>query len=149
MSPNHAAPDLTRHPPRGPRVRLGGYVQLPRILDKARASLAGRLGAYDFPAPLDRHFYAFTGVSAADLLALVRSGAGDTEVLSWIHARVDRTPAEVEAWSESLARHAPDDAEMHAWFAGEIARLAPGRDDIRTYFDLLDLDDYVSFGGRG
>ena len=63
------------------------------------------------------------------------------------HAAVP--PAEVEAWSESLARHAPDDAEMHAWFAGEIARLAPGRDDIRTYFDLLDLDDYVSFGGRG
>ena len=27
--------------------------------------------------------------------------------------------------------------------------LAPERDDIVTWFDLLDLDDYISFGGQG
>jgi hypothetical protein len=32
--------------------------------------------------------------------------------------------------------------------AEDIERLAPGRDDIRTNFDRLDLDDYISFGGR-
>ncbi len=31
-------PDLTKFPPRSPRVRLGGYVILPRMLDKGRAS---------------------------------------------------------------------------------------------------------------
>ena len=36
--------NLTQRPPRSPRVRLGGYTILPRILDKARASLAGTLG---------------------------------------------------------------------------------------------------------
>ncbi len=149
MSANHTAPDLTRHPPRSPRAQLGGYVQLPRILDKARAAAAGCLGAYDFPAPLDRHFYLFTGLSADELLALVQTGASDTEVLSWIQARAARAPSEITAWSVWLAGHAPADAEMHAWFAEEIARLAPGRDDIHTYFDLLELDDYVSFSGRG
>ena len=38
------APDLTKQPPRSPRVRLGGYVILPRILDKGRALLAGTQG---------------------------------------------------------------------------------------------------------
>ena len=35
------APDLTQRPPRSPRVRLGGYTILPRLLDKARATIAG------------------------------------------------------------------------------------------------------------
>jgi hypothetical protein len=36
-----SAPNLTQRPPRSPRVRLGGYVLLPRLLDKGRAELAG------------------------------------------------------------------------------------------------------------
>jgi hypothetical protein len=30
-----------------------------------------------------------------------------------------------------------------------IKTAAEGRDDIFGFFDLLDLDDYVSFGGKG
>lgn len=41
-----SAPDLTQRPPRSPRVRLGGYAMLPRLLDKARASLTGKTGEY-------------------------------------------------------------------------------------------------------
>ena len=33
---NYTFPNLTEHPPRSPRVRLGGYVILPRCLDKCR-----------------------------------------------------------------------------------------------------------------
>ena len=38
--------DLTQRPPRSHRVRLGGYVMLPRILDKGRALNAGKIGVY-------------------------------------------------------------------------------------------------------
>ncbi|MEO7677968.1 MAG: DUF5069 domain-containing protein, partial [Verrucomicrobiota bacterium] len=48
MSIETSYPDLTQRPPRSPRVRLGGYVLLPRILDKGRALLAGKLGEYHF-----------------------------------------------------------------------------------------------------
>ena len=34
--------DLTQRPPRSMRARLGGFVLLPRILDKGRAKLAGK-----------------------------------------------------------------------------------------------------------
>jgi hypothetical protein len=28
------------------------------------------------------------------------------------------------------------------------SKVGPNREDIVTWFDLLDLDDYVSFGGK-
>ncbi len=52
--PNLNAPDLTQRPPRSPRQRLGGYAILPRMLDKGRATIAGKQGEYHFNCPLDR-----------------------------------------------------------------------------------------------
>jgi hypothetical protein len=41
-------PDLTQRPPRSARVKLGGYVILPRISDVGRAHLAGKAGEYKY-----------------------------------------------------------------------------------------------------
>jgi len=40
--------DLTERPPRSFRVRLGNYVILARMLDKGRATLAGKNGEYKY-----------------------------------------------------------------------------------------------------
>ena len=148
---NYSAPDLSQHPPRSPRVRLGGFVHLPRLLDKARAQAIGRLGEYVFPCPLDKRFFAFTGIEADALLTEIKAGRTDTEMLAWIMARLTpaRNPWEIEAWSRWLENLAPGDAARHTQFAEALQNLAPGRDDLRTTFDRLDLDDYASFGGRG
>ena len=143
------APDLTQAPPRSPRVRLGGYTILPRILDKARATAAGTQGEYLYGNPTDWHFFRFTGIQPDALLERVKSGGGDWEILQWVQetATLQRTPLEIEqwaAWTERFAYHAP---EKRDWFTAEIRRINPNRDDIRTVFDRLDLDDYVSFGG--
>ena len=45
---NYSQPDLTQHPPRSPRVRLGGFAHLPRLLDKARATLADWLEEHEY-----------------------------------------------------------------------------------------------------
>ena len=50
------APDLTQRPPRSPRVRLGGYAILPRMLDKGRATIAGKNGEYHYNCPMDKRF---------------------------------------------------------------------------------------------
>lgn len=50
------AVDLTQRPPRSPRVRLDGYTILPRLLDTARATLAGTNGDYIYNNPNDPHF---------------------------------------------------------------------------------------------
>ena len=143
------APDLTRRPPRSPRVRLGGYTILPRILDKARATLAGTSGEYIYNNPNDRRFFEFTGITAEALLEQVKSGAGDWELLEWIreHAPVPRSELEVQQWSDWTETAAFHDVEMREWFTDQIKRLNPARTDLRGTFDYLDLDDFVSFGG--
>ena len=45
---NYSVPDLSRHPPRSVRVRLGGFAHLPRLLDKARAESVGKNGPYHY-----------------------------------------------------------------------------------------------------
>ena len=145
---NLFAPDFTQHPPRSPRVRLGGYVHLSRLLDKARAQLAGKNAEFHYNCPLDRHFFDFTGLSADALLAEVKSGKSDSEMLAWVNANTKRGPSDVAAWSVWMTGHGPGGKDGHAWFAEVLTKIAPDRKDITTFFDLLDLDDYASYGGK-
>jgi len=143
-------PDLTQHPPRSPRVRLGGYVMLPRSLDKARAKLAGKIGEYLFPNPLDNDLLEFAGVAADALLEAVKSGKSDTEILAWInaHAAPKRSAWEISAWSTWMETLTPGNIRRHTMTADTLTKLAPAREDIHTLFDRLDLDDYACFGGK-
>jgi len=144
------APDLTQRPPRSPRVRLGGYVILPRMLDKGRAAIAGKNGEYNYACPLDQRFLDFAGVKADALKKQFAAGKGDTEILQWIqkNAKHQRTDPEILAWSAYHEQRAPADTESREFFHGVHAKIAPKREDIATWFDLLDLDDHVTFGGK-
>ncbi|MCC5023058.1 MAG: DUF5069 domain-containing protein [Candidatus Synoicihabitans palmerolidicus] len=148
---NYIAPDLTQHPPRSPRLRLGGFVHLPRLLDKARAFVAGLHGDYIYPCPMDKRFLGFVGIDPEVFLSAVRESKSDTEMLTWVldSAVPTRAPYEILAWSDWLEKSAPGDVRRHANFASEIERLAPARTDVVTTFDRMELDDYTSFGGRG
>ena len=144
------APDLTQRPPRSPRVRLGGYALLPRILDKGRATLAGKNGDYKFNCPLDQHFLSFTGIEAEALKAQLMADGGDGEILEWIqtHARHSRTAVEIAAWSAYHDQRGPGDVEGREYFSELQKQTAPRREDISSWFDLLDVDDFASFGGQ-
>jgi hypothetical protein len=144
-----SAPDLTLRPPRSPRVRLGGYAHLPRLLDKARAFVAGKHGEYVYNCPLDRQFFEFTGISHKAFLAAVKTGKSDTEMLAWVNAHTKCLSLEIVQWSSWMESRCPGSAEGHGRFQEAISKLAPERTDIGTYFERLDLDDYVSFGGKG
>ena len=144
-----ATPDLTQHPPRSPRVQLGGFVHLPRLLDKARADIAGKAGEYHYNCPLDKHFFAFTGIESEEMHAVIKSGKSDSEILEFVRSKTKRLPSEIAAWSLWMRTHAPGGAPGHEWFGEVIKADSTGRDDIFGFFDLLDLDDYVSFGGKG
>ncbi len=145
---NLFTPDLTQHPPRSPRVKLGGYVHLPRLLDKARAVLSGKAGEFHYNCPLDAHFFGFTGIPADALLAAVKSGKSDTDMLAWVAANTPRQPWEIAGWSAWLSQNAPGSSDMHAWFSDVLKTNAASREDVVTFFDLLDLDDYTTYGGR-
>ena len=144
------APDLTQRPPRSPRTRLGGYVILPRMLDKGRALLAGKNGEYNYACPMDQRFLEFVGINPEALKKQLAAGKGDGAILEWIrkNAKNKHTEPEILAWSAYQDQRAPADTGSREFFHGAHAKLAPKRDDIATWFDLLDLDDYVSFGGQ-
>jgi hypothetical protein len=146
------APDLTQRPPRSPRLRLGGYVLLPRILDKVRALNAGKNGDYRYGLKrMDRHFFNFTRIDPDAFQAEAATGKSDSEMLAWVQANATtlREPWEIAAWSAYHDTRGPDsDAETLGDFAAAVAEHSTTREDIKTWFDLLDLDDHCTFGGR-
>ena len=116
---NTTAPNLTQRPPHSPRVRLAGYAILSRILDKGPAELA--------------------------------AGQGDGEILTWVqeHAPPQRAPLEIQQWSAYYNERGPDgDVETLEFLTSRVGSLRESREDVKTWFDYLDLDDHVTFGGK-
>ena len=145
---NAFAPDLTQHPPRSGRVTLGGYAHLPRLLDKARAHLNGKVGEYHYNCPLDQEFFEFTGIDQEVMLAEIKKGGSDSDVLAWVTANTKVLDYQIKDWSAWLTQHGPAGTPGHHWMADTIAKCSATRSDIRSFFDLLDMDDYVSYGGK-
>ena len=147
---NYQHPDLTLHPPRSPHVRLGGFAHLPRLIDKARATAAGANGEYHYDCLMDANFWAFTGLKAGAFLAEVKAGKIDHELLAYVMAHLSpaRTPSEIASWSIWLTGAGPGSLGMREFLHSLHQSIAPAREDLVTLMDFLDLDDYVSFGGK-
>lgn len=140
------AKDLSREPPRSPRVRIGGYVIMARMIDKGRAVLNGTNGEYHFDCPVDNMLFGFKGVKGDEVRQVLASGASDDEVLTWFNSHgTPKSDAEVEAWSAQVeASSLYDNPEKRDWFASECKRL--GLDPARTtLFTYLETDDRQSF----
>jgi hypothetical protein len=143
--------DLTQRPARSFRVRLGNYVVLARMLDKGRATLVGKNGEYIYNSPTDQQLVQFLGFDPDALLKELATGKSDGEILEWVqtHSETPRAPWEIEAWSAFMDKRTPDtDAETLAFFAEHLGRLSKTREDVKTFFEFGELDDYVSFGGK-
>jgi hypothetical protein len=133
------------------RSRLGGFVLLPRILDKGRATLARKNGEYNYNSPTDQHLVRFLGLDLEALLEELAKGKVDGAILEWVkaNAKTPRATWEIEAWSAYIEKRGPDsDAETLSGFAEYVGQHSKTREDIKTWFDALDLDDFVSFGGK-
>jgi hypothetical protein len=145
----YSAPDLTRHPPRSPRTRLGGYVHFPRLLDKARAVAAGRGGEFHYNCPFDQQFFAFTGINHKAFMTQVKSGKTDSQLLAFVRSKGrKRTNSEIVAWSAWMETWTPTLPDVRAFFNDVHRKNAAHRDDIATWFDWIELDDYVTYGGK-
>ncbi len=108
--------DLTKSFPRSPRDKLGGIVWLPRLIDKARADLAGTLGEYKFNCPLDQGFFKFFGIEAGAFKEAVKAAPDDNAVLKWVISNTSRTPPEIDEFNTTLAKQGPG-GNSPTWFA--------------------------------
>ena len=146
---NLASPDLTQHAPRSPHVGLGGYVHLPRLLDKARAHIAGKAGEYHYNCPMDKHLFEFLGIDHEELLNKIKSGS-DADVVAYtapfVHKKSD---ADIAAFNkEAVASGPAAGSDGEKYFKELLGQVAPDRSDITSWADLLDLDEKRSVPQR-
>ena len=60
----------------------------------------------------------------------------------------DEVRALVDETVKQFGRLDASDAETLSGFAEYVGQHSKTREDIKTWFDALDLDDFVSFGGK-
>jgi hypothetical protein len=145
MSTN--AKDLTSEPPASPSERVGGYVILARLADKARASfLGGNLGEYHTDCPLDHMLLDWKGVSYDEIKKEIMAGADNEKLAAYLDAHgTNQTADEIEAWSDSMEEANPyKDPDKRDWYASECAKLNLDP-NTTTLFEWLDAQDEEDF----
>jgi hypothetical protein len=108
-------------------------------------------GEYKYNSDTDQHLVRFLGFDPEALLKELAAGKGDGEILGWVqsHSKTSRAPWEIEAWSAYMEKRGPDsDADSLTGFAEYVGQFSKTREDIKTWFDAIELDDYASFGGK-
>jgi len=132
--------------PRSPRETMCGWMHLPRLIDKIRLHLAGKLHP-DYQANFCKGFDALwletAGVKAEQLIEVVRRSTTDGEVCDWVLKNVRQPELIKTAHRERMLNYPkPEDAEMQARLKmrKENAGLSH-RDDIRGFVDFIDADE--------
>ena len=64
-----------------------------------------------------------------------------------MNAQAKKLPYDIVTWSAWVEQRGPGGAPGHEWIAETLKGHHSTRDDIRSFADLLDLDDYLSYGG--
>lgn len=134
--------------PRSPRETLGGYVFLPRLIDKVRLHAKDLLSS-EYTGNLlrpglttDGRFLSFTGLDGEELRKIILSSDSDTDVLAWVrqHA-LPKSDQEIQQWIKEIDAFRPDSrlAQMRINMYPDLAKKM----DVSnlSIFDLIDLDE--------
>ena len=130
--------------PRSPYEKLGGYVHLPRLIDKARLHRKGLLDGYNYKTVgFDKHLLAFLKLDGDAFEEVVNRIDDDAQVLKWVEENGTRhSPEAIEQWNHAMISRHPDTAAKRARFNHFLKEAGgAGRKDIRTYFDLIEFDE--------
>lgn len=132
--------DLTKQFPRSVYDKVAGVVMLARATDKAKAAAAGTLGEYNYNCPMDKAVFEFLGIDGDEYRDRV-ANASDDEIERYAQTLASKkSPDEIVAWNKEFVSHGPS-AESEEYFVALRDGAAPGRTDVRTWADVLDLDE--------
>jgi Domain of unknown function (DUF5069) len=135
---------MQRLHPRSPYEKLGGYVHLPRLIDKAKLHRQGLLKGYDYKTTgFDKHLLAFLKLDGDAFEEAVNRLENDQAILNWVRENgVKHSSEAIEQWNEAMISRHPDTAAKKARFAHFLKEAGGnGRQDIRTYFDFIEFDE--------
>ena len=130
--------------PRSPYEKLGGYVHLPRLIDKAKLHRKGLLDGYNYKTVgFDKHLLAFLRIKGDAFEDVANELDDDSAILDWVNKNsAKHSPEEIEHWNETMIARHPDTAAKKARFVHFLKEAGgAGRKDIRTYFDLIEFDE--------
>ena len=104
--------------PRSPYERLGGYVHLPRLIDKAKLHRKGLLNGYNYKTVgFDKHLLAFLRLDPDAFEEAVDRLEDDQAIVEWIGQNGAKHSAEqIEEWNQAMISRAPDSAVKKARF---------------------------------
>ncbi|MBL9138477.1 MAG: DUF5069 domain-containing protein [Verrucomicrobiales bacterium] len=132
--------------PRSPRETMCGWAYLPRLIDKVRLHLAGKLHS-DYQANFGKGFDGLwlerAGLTLEQFVDVVRGTITDGQVADWVAKNVRKTEAEKRAHAERLFGSPPPDdtaAQERLKMRKEQAGIAH-REDIKTFVDVIDADE--------
>ncbi|MEP6685202.1 MAG: DUF5069 domain-containing protein [Verrucomicrobiota bacterium] len=130
--------------PRSPYAKLGGYVHLPRLIDKAKLHRKGLLDGYNYKTTgFDKHLLAFLKVNPDAFEEAANRLEDDQAILEWLKEHgVKHSEDAIEQWNQAMILRHPDTAVKKARFLHFLKEAGgQSRKDIRTYFDLIEFDE--------
>jgi len=130
---------------RSPAAKVGGLVYFGRMLDKIRAHAKGELpGEYqqNLGERFDRRCVDFLEVDYGKLVARVKEGGTDEEILEWCFAQ-GRKPAdgEIYVWNEFMRKRGWNDELSETLIRRKREGGMADRSDIETMFHFIDADE--------
>ena len=142
--------ESTVHYPRSPKVRLGGFAHLPRIIDKIRLRHAGKIQDYNYlTVGFDKYLLDLLHLKGEDLERRVLDGGTDEEILAWVRsASRGVSEDEIRQWNERILAGGPRDDAARQRFAGRLREIAAKRGvpveslpSVTTWTDVIELDE--------
>jgi Domain of unknown function (DUF5069) len=130
--------------PRSPYLTLGGYIHLPRLIDKARLSRQGALHGYNYKTlGFDKHLLSFLGIDGDEFEDAANNLEGDQAILDWIHSHgVQNSESEIAAFNQRQIEKRPDNPEKLARFRRILQEVGGSSESgVETYFDLIDFEE--------
>ena len=130
--------------PRSPYAKLGGYVHLPRLIDKAKLHRKGLLDGYNYKTTgFDKHLLAFLKVNPDAFEEAANRLDDDQAILEWLQEHGTKHSEDaIEQWNQAMISRHPDTPVKKARFLHFLKEAGgQGRKDIRTYFDLIEFDE--------
>jgi len=134
--------DLSKAPPRSPKLKLDGLAMLPRTIDKIRATLpGGNLGPYRIQGFSQRMLDAI-GVTEDQLRDAVAKAKNDEDVVAWLRDNANRSA--YSEFTSYITNRSLDDITDREAFAKRYP-IIDRRPDLHYLSDVLEADDAEMF----
>ncbi len=131
--------------PRSPREAMSGWLYLPRFVDKIRLHLAGKLHTdyqENFTKGFDGAWLKAAGVSAEQMIEVVKHSVCDGQVADWVAANIKKSETERAAFNEFVSKRGTEGGEVTERLnMRKRESKLEHRHDIKTFMDYIDADE--------